>query len=181
MPETHLEAVRPGTILYGCQPSSEILNPLKIKPILELKSKIGRVTKIEPKTSVSYGRTWKASRKSLIATMPIGYADGYSRGLSNKGEVILRGKRIKIAGLVCMDNTMIDVTSFKNVKAGEEVVLIGRQGKETLWLEEMADLLDTNFAEILVSISQRLPRFYLEQGKIVDVVGLAGGYYFFKP
>ncbi len=110
--------------------------------------------------SVSYGRSWRAKKKSLIATIPIGYGDGYSRLLSNKGEVLIHGQRVPIVGRVCMDMCMADVSRLRDVKIGEEVVLIGQQGRGRIYVEEIAQQMGTINYEVTCLLGKRVPRVY---------------------
>jgi len=156
MPDAHLNMVRPGIMLYGYGYSDID----KLKPVLSLKSKILYIKKVPPGTPVSYGRTFTTKRKSIIATIPLGYADGYSRKLSNNGEVLISGKRAPIVGRVCMDTIMVDVTDLPNVSYKNEVVLIGRQGREQITADDIADKTGTIPYEVLTSIGQRIKRVY---------------------
>jgi len=163
-PEAHLNMVRPGIMLYGYGPAAEN----QLKPMLSLKSKIIFMKNVPAKTSIGYGRTFITRRRSIIATVPIGYADGYSRRLSNCGEVIINGKRAPVVGRVCMDTIMIDVTHIPNVKEGTEVVLIGGQGKEKITAEEIADKIDTIPYEVLTSIGRRVKRIYINPNNAIN-------------
>jgi len=131
-----------------------------LKPVLSWKTRILQLKKIPKGSSISYGQTFVTRRESLIATLPVGYADGYPRLLSNRGAVLVRGKRAPIVGRVCMDLTMIDVTDIRGVRQGDEVVLLGHQGREKLSADEMALWAETISYEILTSISARVPRIY---------------------
>ncbi|MDR2192160.1 MAG: alanine racemase [Endomicrobium sp.] len=155
---THFDMVRPGITLYGLSPFKYAERFVTLKPVLSWKTRIIAIKRVPAGFCVSYGRTFVTSRESLIATLPVGYADGYSRLLSNKGDVLVRGKRCPIAGRVTMDMTMIDVTGVKGVSRGDEVVLIGVQGKEQIKADELAKIQDTISYEITCSISQRVPR-----------------------
>ncbi|MEA5000541.1 MAG: alanine racemase [Endomicrobiaceae bacterium] len=156
--KTHLDMVRPGIALYGLSPFEHTKYNLKLKPVLSWKTKIIYLKKVPAGFCVSYGRTFVTNRASVIATLPVGYADGYSRILSNKADVLVRGKRCPIAGRITMDMMMVDVTGIKGVSIGDEVVLIGRQGKETIKIEELAKLQNTISYEVSCSISTRVPR-----------------------
>jgi alanine racemase len=152
--------VRPGIMLYGSYPSPTFRSLIPLKPVMTLKTRIHFLKSVPPGTRISYGGTFKAKRESLIATLPIGYADGYSRHLSNLGEVLIRGKRAPVVGKVCMDFVMVDVTDIPCVSAGEEVVLMGRQGKEQITPEEIAEKINSISYEVLCSIGKRVPRIY---------------------
>jgi len=152
--------VRPGIMLYGAYPSNSYKNLIKLKPVMSLKTSIHYLKWVFPGDRVSYGGTFIAKRKTKIATLPIGYGDGYSRFLSNKGEVLIHGKRAPIVGRVCMDFIMVDVTDIPNVRIGDEVVLIGKQKKEKITVEEIADKIGSIPYEILCLIGKRVPRIY---------------------
>lgn len=152
--------VRPGIMLYGAYPSPSFRSLISLKPVMTLKTRIHFLKWVHPGTRISYGGTFKAKRESLIATLPIGYADGYSRHLSNHGEVLVRGKRAPVVGKVCMDFIMVDVTDIPRVSTGDEVVLMGRQGKEQITPEEIADKINSISYEVLCSIGKRVPRIY---------------------
>ncbi|MBI5408639.1 MAG: alanine racemase [Nitrospirae bacterium] len=153
MPDAHLNMVRPGIMLYGYGDDG-------LKPVLSLKSKILLLKKVPSGAPISYGRTFVTKRKSVIATIPIGYADGYNRRLSNLGEALINGKRAPVAGRVCMDTIMVDVTDIPGVDEDSEVVLIGRQGKEKITAADIADKIGTIPYEVLTSIGQRINRVY---------------------
>jgi alanine racemase len=156
LPDAHCNMVRPGIMLYGYAfPGVEGL-----KPALSLKSKIVLLKKVSKGTPISYGRTFITTRSSIIATLPIGYADGYSRQLSNKGEVLINGQRAPVAGRVCMDTIMVDVTDIPDVSYESEVVLIGRQGQKKITADDIADKISTIPYEVLTSIGQRVSRVY---------------------
>lgn len=160
LPEARFNMVRPGIALYGYSPSSDL--KLDLKPVMELKTRIIHIKRVPKGFSISYGRTFITRKESLIATIPIGYADGMNRLMSNKGEVLVRGKRVPVAGRVCMDLTMIDVTGVDKVKVGDEVVIIGRQGRESITALEIANKIGTISYEILTSVSSRVPRRYVK-------------------
>ncbi|KPK22127.1 MAG: alanine racemase [Dehalococcoidia bacterium SM23_28_1] len=168
MPDMSLEMVRPGLGIYGCYPSSQVKRSLPLRPVLSLKGRIARLTSIGPGESVSYGRTWRASRPSLIGLVMCGYADGLPRALSNRGSVLVRGRRAPIVGRVCMDMCMVDVSGIPDVAVDDEVVIIGRQGEDEISAEEVAELCGTISYEILCGITTRMPRLYLRQGRIVS-------------
>ncbi len=152
--------VRPGLMLYGYNPLERDQDDGGLHPVLSLVTRIAYVKKVAAGVPISYGRTFVAKRESLIATLPIGYADGYSRSLSNRGEVLLRGRRIPVVGRVCMDMTMIDVTDVAGVCEGDEVVLIGSQGSERITASDIAVKTGTIPYEVLCGISSRVPRIY---------------------
>ena len=161
LPAAYFDMVRPGIMLYGVYPSPAMTSQISLKPVLAWKTKILQLKKVPCGTSISYGQTFITQRESLIATLPVGYADGYPRLLSNCGEVLVGGQRAKVAGRVCMDLTMIDVTDIRNVQQGDEVVLLGRQGAAEISADEMAVWTNTISYEILTSIGARVPRIHL--------------------
>lgn len=148
------DIVRPGIILYGLSPDKEFDTDLNLVPVMELKSVVSLVKTIKKGDVVSYGRTYKAKKDMKIATVAAGYADGYPRKLSNKGEVIIKGKRAKIVGRICMDQFMIDVSDIDGVTMGDEVILFGKE----LLVDEIADMCDTINYEIVSLITPRVPR-----------------------
>lgn len=170
LPEAHFNAVRPGIIMYGYYPSNEVIKErLDLKPALTLKTNVVHV-KILPKDMyISYGRKYKTDKERVIATLPIGYADGYTRALSNKGKVIINGKLAPIVGAVCMDQCMIDVTDVGTVKVGDEVILLGEYGDTRFNADDLAELLDTINYEIICMIGRRVPRVYINNEKIVKI------------
>jgi alanine racemase len=154
--------VRPGIMLYGAYPSLTFQDLIQLKPVMTLKTHIHFLKSVALGTRISYGGAFITKRESLIATLPIGYADGYSRHLSNQGEVLIRGKRASVIGRVCMDFIMVDVTEIPNVSLGDEVILMGKQGKEQITTEEIAKKIDSISYEVLCLIGKRVPRIYKE-------------------
>jgi len=152
--------VRPGLMLYGCSPLEEGTAGADLRPVLSLVTRIAFLKRVPAGTPISYGRTFTTKRASLIATLPIGYADGYSRGLSNKAEVLVRGVRAPLAGRVCMDMCMVDVTDVPGATEGDDVVLIGSQGSYRITADEIAAKTGTIAYEVLCGISNRVPRIY---------------------
>lgn len=161
MRETQLDMVRIGIAMYGLQPSARP-SPIPLKPALSLKTKISLVRELQAGEGVSYGLTYIAERKTTVATLPIGYGDGYSRLLSNKGQVLIGGKRVNIIGNVCMDQLLVEVDRVK-AAAGDEVVLIGNQGRETISAEEMASWLGTINYEVVCLLNKRVARVYQKE------------------
>jgi alanine racemase len=161
VPEAHGTMVRPGIMLYGCCPAPEMAREVELKPVLAWHTRILQIKELPAGASVGYGRTFTAKRNSRIAALPVGYADGYHRLLSNRGAVLVRGKRAPIAGRISMDLTMIDVTDIAEIAQGDEVVLIGRQGAEQISADEVAGWAETISYEVLTSISARVPRVQL--------------------
>jgi len=159
-PSAHLDMVRPGIMLYGLEPFPGASYLADIRPAMTLKSRIVFLKEVPPGASVSYGRTFVARRRTRIATVPIGYGDGYPRALSNRGKALVRGKRARIVGNICMDQLMLDVTHVEGVRVGDEVVLIGEQGDERITAEELASLAGTINYEIVTSLNGRIPRVY---------------------
>ena len=156
---------RLGIILYGLMPNTAKALPFKPKAVMSLKSCVAQVKTVAPDTSVSYGRTFKTAKPTKLATVCCGYADGYPRALSNKGEVIIHGERAKITGRVCMDQFMCDVTDIDDVKPGDTVTLIGSDGTETITSDDIADMIGTIGYEIVCGISPRVPRVIIENGE----------------
>jgi alanine racemase len=158
--DAHMNMVRPGLIMYGLYPRLDLVKRLNLKPALKLKSKIVYIKSVPKGRSISYGRTYATTRATKIATIPAGYGDGYSRHLSNKAHVLVRGSRAPIVGRVCMDMCMVDVGHIRDVKIGDDVILIGRQGDEEIRAEELATLTNTIPYEIVCNIGTRVPRIY---------------------
>jgi alanine racemase len=161
LPAAYFDMVRPGIMLYGAYPSPEMAQHITLKPVLSWKTSILQLKRVPAQTSISYGQTYVTQRESLIATLPLGYADGYSRLLSNRGEALVRGQRAKIAGRVCMDLTMLDVTDIRDVRQGDEVVLLGHQSGAEISADEMAAWANTISYEIFTSIGNRVPRIHI--------------------
>ena len=154
--------VRPGITLYGALPSADFHGKLDLKPVMRLKSRIAMLKWVEPGTSISYARRFSASGRTLIASVPVGYADGYPRSLTNKGEVLVRGQRARVTGTVCMDWIMLDVTGIDGVAVGDEAVLMGADAYgNCIHAEELATWAGTIPYEIFCGISKRVPRVYL--------------------
>jgi alanine racemase len=163
-PEQHLSMVRPGISLFGVSPDPH--NPLDLLPVMRVRTEVIATRMLEAGHSVGYGATWTPKRPSRIATIPMGYADGLSRALSNRGHVLIQGRRCPIAGTVSMDMTMVDVTELPHCAVGEECVVLGPQkgtfGTDAITATEVAEHVGTIPWEILTSISRRVPRFYRE-------------------
>ncbi len=158
-PESHLDIVRPGIILFGVYPESACPRILELKPALTLKSKVSFHKSIPSKFSISYGATWTSENSAEISTIPLGYGDGYPRCLSNRGEVLINGKRRPIVGRVCMDQFMVNC-EYENQKTGEEVIIIGKQDDQCITVEEISKWANTIPYEILTNLNDRLPRNY---------------------
>jgi len=159
-PAAYFDMVRPGIMLYGAYPSPAMAQQIALKPVLSWLTKIIQLKKVPAGTSISYGQTFITKRESLIATLPVGYADGYLRVLSNRAEALVRGQRAPVAGRVCMDLTMLDVTDIREVQQGDEVVLLGRQDRAEISADEMAVWANTISYEIFTSIGARVPRIH---------------------
>lgn len=167
-PEMHLDMVRPGVILYGMYPSSEVdKSRLSLKTAMTLKSKITFVKEVEPGRGVSYGKEYITDKVTKIATVPIGYADGYLRRLAKEGRMIVNGQQVPIIGRICMDQCMIDVTNVHNIERGDEVILFSNEG---ITVDDLAKWLDTINYEITCVIGKRIPRIYKKDGKAVKVL-----------
>ncbi len=162
LPGGESDPVRPGLMLYGYSSYKDKENRVFLEPVLSFKTRIVHLKTVPAGTPVSYGGTFVTEKKSVIATLPVGYADGYSRALSNCGKVLIRGKRVPVVGRVCMDMIMIDVTGVPELDLGDEAVLIGKQGNDFISAEEVAGWIGTIPYEILCSISKRVPRVYKE-------------------
>ncbi len=163
MPETHLDLVRPGVSQYGLWPSDEVDKTLiYLRPVMAIKSTVIQVKSVGPNFAVSYGSTHHTSRPTRIATVPIGYADGFDRILSSKGHMLVKGVRAPIIGQVCMDLTMIDVGHIPDVALEDEVVIMGRQGDEEITADEIAGHAGTINYEIVSSLTSRVPKIYID-------------------
>ncbi|MDK2918512.1 MAG: alanine racemase [Candidatus Petromonas sp.] len=169
LPEVNLDMVRAGIILYGLYPSNEVnKDSVKLKQVMSLKARISHVKELEEGRGVSYGLIYTTDKKTRIATLPIGYADGYTRMLTGKAEVLVKGKKVPVVGRICMDQCMIDVTGI-DVERGDEVVLFGSDGENSISIDEVAKKLGTINYEVVCMISKRVPRVYVEKGKVVKV------------
>lgn len=158
--DSHLDMVRPGIMLYGYSPSPFLSSRVDLRPVMTLKSRIIFLKKVPPKTGISYGRIFTTRRETLVATIPIGYADGYSRSLSNTGQVIVRGMRAPVIGRVCMDMTMIDVTDIPGVHTSDEVIVMGGEGDNRITADDIAAWAGTISYEVLCGIGERVERVY---------------------
>ena len=158
--KSHLNLVRPGILFYGVYPKKSFARSFKLKPVMSLKTRIVHLKDAPPGRAISYGRTYITQKETKIATIPIGYADGYGRILSNKAKALVRGRFVRIAGIVTMDQTLLDVGHIKGVCIGDEVVLIGQQGRSEVSIERLAKLAGTIPYEILSAITDRVPRIY---------------------
>lgn len=167
-PDMHLDRVRPGIILYGLAPDPSWMGTLwDLKPAMELKTVVSMVKTIPADTPVSYGRTYTTNQPVTVATVPIGYADGYPRCMSGKAHMIVNGRLAPVIGRVCMDQCMLDVTGIPDVQAGSIVTVFGRDGDASIPVEELAALDNTINYEIVCLIGKRVPRVYLQNGEVV--------------
>lgn len=173
MPEARLDAVRLGIALYGLRPSAEVEPAIPLHPALTLKARVAQVRVLPPGSSISYGRTYTTSRTTPVALIACGYGDGYARLCSNRGAVLIRGRRAPIRGRVCMDQLVVEVDGISGVRPGDEAVLIGRQGDREISAEEVAGWAETINYEVVTQLLPRLPRLYLRNGEIVGINGLA--------
>lgn len=156
--ESHFDIVRTGLMLYGMYPFYGARKKIDLLPVLAWKTKITFIKRVPKGTSISYSRTYITKKPTIVATLPVGYADGYLRRFSNRAEVLVRGRRCKVIGRVTMDMIMVDVTKVPGVSLGDEVVLIGQQGREKIRVEELANIAGTINYEITCGISYRVPR-----------------------
>lgn len=169
IPAANMDIVRAGITLYGLWPSDEVdKSKIDLAPALELKSKISYVKTLEAGRQISYGGTYTTTKEERIATIPVGYGDGYPRSLSNKGYVLIYGKKAPICGRVCMDQFMVNVTDIPEVKTGDEVTLLGRDGSERITAEELGDLSKRFNYEFVCDLGKRIPRVFVKNGKIVS-------------
>lgn len=167
---SHLDMVRAGIVIYGLSPSGELRNRPALSPALSLRSVVSHVKTVKPGATVSYGRDFTADREMKIATVPVGYADGYPRRLSPGGaQVLIHGRRCPILGRICMDQLMADVSHLDGVKIGDPVTLIGRDGEEELTADQLAAWEGTINYEVVCALSKRVPRVYLKGGKIDSI------------
>jgi alanine racemase len=163
-PASYYDMVRPGIMIYGLYPSAEVPRSVNLIPAMSLKSRVTQLKKVPPKTPVSYGRTYYTRRNTVVATIPIGYADGYNRRLSNKAYANIGGKKASLIGRVCMDMSMFDVSEFKNIREGDEAILFGSSPT----IDEIAASLGTINYEIVCAVGKRVPRVYEETATYTD-------------
>lgn len=165
-----MDMVRPGIILYGLPPSGYFNGKYDLRPAMQLKSVISMIKTVEKGATVSYGRTFTAEREMKIATVPIGYADGYPRPLSGRQDMLVNGVRAPIIGRICMDQLMLDVTDIDNVASGMTVTVFGKDGNKFISVDELSEKTDTINYETVCLIGKRVPRIYLRGGKQVAQV-----------
>ncbi|TGY98106.1 alanine racemase [Petralouisia muris] len=169
MPKTNMSLVRAGISLYGLWPSDEVRKEhLDLQPALSLKSRIVFLKELKPGRTVSYGATYETKKTQRIATIPVGYADGYARSLSNRGYVLIHGKAAPICGRICMDQFMADVTDIPEAAEGDTVTLIGRDGSREISMEEIGDLSGRFNYEFACDLGKRIPRVYVREGKVTE-------------
>ena len=169
LPPADYDLVRPGISIYGLYPSDEMVNrqAVPLKPVMELKSVVTYVKTISAGREVSYGGTFRAGRETVVATVPVGYGDGYPRNLSGKGHVLIHGRKAPVLGRVCMDQMMVDVTGMADVTVDTEVTLIGRDGEAEIRVEDLAAIGGGFHYEIICDISKRIPRVYVMENKVI--------------
>lgn len=169
MPEANMSAVRAGVSLYGMWPSDEVQKEnIDLQPVMSLKSCIVFLKELEEGRVISYGATYKTTGKQRIATIPVGYGDGYPRSLSNKGYVLIHGKKAPICGRICMDQFMVDVTDIPEAEEGDTVTLVGRDGKAEITMEEIGELSGRFNYEFACDLGKRIPRVYIKDKKIIE-------------
>lgn len=169
LPGLHLDYARAGIVMYGVAPSNVPL-PFTLEPVMELKTIISMVKEIPAGEAISYGRRFISSHPMKVATVPIGYADGYPRSLSNQGEMLIHGQRAQILGNICMDQLILDVTGIDNVQMGDTVTVVGRDGADAVTFDELAALTGTISYELMCLIGRRVPRIYRKNGETIAVV-----------
>lgn len=169
LPKMHFDYARAGIVMYGVAPSGEKL-PFPLKPVMELKTVVSMVKTVEAGSAISYGRTFVADRPMKLATVPIGYADGYPRSLSNRAFMLIHGKRVRVVGNVCMDQLMLDVSDIDDVKMGDAVTVVGSDGGETVSFDELAELTGSIPYELMCLIGRRVPRVYMQGENMIEVV-----------
>jgi alanine racemase len=160
VPEAYFNMVRPGVMMYGHYPSTETTESVAIRPAMTFQSRIHYIKRVTAGTSISYGRTFIAPRNCRIATLPVGYADGYNRLLSNQATVLIRGKRFPVVGRICMDACLVDLGEDEEIQAGDTAVLFGEQGHEAITVQSICERLGTIPYEVTCWVSKRVPRLY---------------------
>lgn len=168
--QTHYDCVRAGIILYGLSPSSKLDGKLDLQPAMQIKSVIAQIKTVEPDTPVSYGGTYVTKQPTKIATVPIGYADGYTRSLGNRAYMTVNGQKANVIGRVCMDQLMLDISDIDNVKVGDEVIVIGDGKNNTLSFDDIAKMTGTINYELVCLVGKRVPRVYIHHGKNVGIM-----------
>ena len=173
-PDMHLDMVRPGLILYGLSPAEDLPSAERLVPVMSLKTVISQLKWVEEGQAVSYGLTYRAKRPTRLATLPVGYADGYSRSLSNRGTVCIKGQEVPIAGRVCMDQTVADVTDIPGCTEKDIVTLFGTDGSCTIPVERIAELAGTINYEIVCDIGKRVARIFIKDGQEAGILNYYG-------
>jgi alanine racemase len=159
LPESYLDLARPGIMIYGLYPSPHVSRSIKLRPAMTLRTRVSYIKSVPAGTPISYGCTFITQKETRVATLPVGYADGYSRLLSNQGTVLIKGQRAPLIGRVCMDMCLADVSGIKNVRVGDEVILFG----EELSVDEVASNMGTINYEVVCGVGKRVPRVYVEE------------------
>jgi alanine racemase len=168
LPEMNLDMVRPGIILYGIYPSEQVKkSEINLRPVMTLKASVSFVKALKEDGGISYGLSYTGKKGQRIATVPIGYADGYTRLLSNLGEVIVGEEKSKVVGTICMDQCMVDVSKINGTEVGTEVILFGTKGKEEINVADIASSCGEIPYELLCNIGRRVPRIYIKSGKVI--------------
>lgn len=170
IPELNYDAIRPGIITYGYYPSQEVKKEvMDLRKVMTLKTRVIHVKELPKGEYISYGRAFQTERKSIIATLPVGYADGYTRLLTGKAKVIINGQFAPVIGKICMDQCMIDITDIGQVDVGDEVILLGEQNNVKFDADDIAELLGTINYEVICMISKRVPRVYIRNGEVIKI------------
>ena len=169
-PHMHLDMVRPGIILYGCYPSDKVKSKFELTPAMQFRTRVTNVKKVAKGSPISYGGTFVTDKEMTVATIPVGYADGFPRTLGENAKVIVKGKIVPVLGRICMDQCMIDVTSVNNINVSDEVTIFGKQGDSSIPVESVAEFSNTINYEILCSVGKRIPRVYLQDGNVATVL-----------
>ncbi len=169
-PDAHFDCVRAGIILYGLSPSEKLSGRLDLRPAMTIKSVIAQVKTVEPGTAVSYGGTYITDKPTTIATVPIGYADGYTRSLGGRAYMSVRGKKAPVIGRVCMDQAMLDISGIEGVHPGDEVTVIGNGSDSAMTFDDIAALTGTINYELVCLIGKRVPRVYIRRGETVGIM-----------
>lgn len=169
-PEMQLDMVRAGILMFGLVPDPACKEKIDLKPAMELHSVVSMVKEVKEGSPISYGRTYIAPKKMRLATVPIGYADGYHRALSNRGKMLVNGRFAPIVGRICMDQLMLDVTDIPDVTDGMQITIVGEENSQKITMEEVAEMTDTVHYEIMCVLGRRVPRIYRRNGKDVGVV-----------
>ncbi len=175
-PHMQLDMVRAGIIVYGMYPSREFdRQSIRLVPAMTFKSRISHIKKVDSGTAFSYGGTYTSDKPMVVATVPVGYADGYSRNLSNNAEMLVGGEKVSQIGRICMDQCMIDVTKVNNINVGDEVTLFGGEGDQSVTVDDIAERLGTINYEVTCAVGRRVPRIYIKNGKIVKKLNYVCG------